>query len=100
MFSLKFEKSQGALENLLHQYECSTGSLNGAVPVEILQSATRIDDRHANMQHAGPTDAVDTDGDDEEENADLHTLQPPSSKRYVDYYLLCSLHILYLSLRF
>ena len=69
---------------MLAQYECSTGTLNGTVPGEILQSATRIDDRHANILQAGPTDAVDTDTDDEKESKATNKDQPKASTRSVD----------------
>ena len=53
-----------SLEQLLSQYETSTGSVEGNVPSEIIQGATSIPSEHAKEFSAGPADCVAPDGED------------------------------------
>ena len=46
------------LEELLRAYGDSVGDRGPAVPAELLQAATRIDESRAGIQQHGPADAV------------------------------------------
>ena len=64
MVATRYETIEGehslgtTLESLLQMYIESTGSTQGGVPAEILQTATEIPEVHAPIQQAGPSDAV------------------------------------------
>lgn len=60
-----FEDLGSQLEALLDAYKCSIGGHESAVPAHLIQAATRIADKHAPMQRAGPADAVASGSDDE-----------------------------------
>ena len=57
-------------EKLLESYRASTGTTQGGVPAEILQSATKINASQAVVKLQGPADAV---ASDEEDDAMLRT---------------------------
>ena len=57
-----------SLEQLLSQYETSTGSVEGNVPSEIIQGATSIPAEHAKVLSASPADCIAPDGEDLADN--------------------------------
>ena len=62
------------LEELLRAYGDSVGDHGPAVPAELLQAATRIDESRAGIQQHGPADAVAGEEDAGDEQAPV---EPP-----------------------
>ena len=57
------------MEELLRAYGDSVGDHGPAVPAELLQTATRIDESRVGIQQHGPADAVAGEEDEGDEQA-------------------------------
>ena len=72
------------LETLLRAYSVSLGGDSEGIPREIFRSAVAIPDSAATVQHAGPSDAVAADGDDEDDAGVVAAPMPDECAAAID----------------